>query len=107
MYSLSVYVDIGANSGDTATLAFAFSAAVTNTNRLFDIKVTQVECNNPNRCVVKVNIKQIGFYSLGKFKLSDRGTHVACSTTLAARGASRPSTMETPTTTTSTTSSKI
>ncbi len=44
-----MYVDIGANAGDTATLAFAFSTAVTNVNRVFDIKVTQVECNNVNR----------------------------------------------------------
>ncbi len=45
-------MDIGANCGDTATLAFTFSAAVTNTNRLFDVKVTQVECSNPNRFTV-------------------------------------------------------
>ncbi len=41
-----MYIDIGANSGDTATLAFAFSAA--NFNRMWDIKVTQVECTNEN-----------------------------------------------------------
>ena len=45
----TVYVDIGANAGDTATLAFAFSSAVTTASRMFDIKVTQIECNNPNR----------------------------------------------------------
>ncbi len=40
-----VYVDIGANAGDTATLTFGFGAAVT-TARMFDIKVTQLECGN-------------------------------------------------------------
>jgi len=41
-----VYIDIGANSGDTATLAFAFAAGNA-FGRQFDIKVTQVECTNP------------------------------------------------------------
>ncbi len=42
----AVYIDIGANSGDTATLAFTFQG--TATNRMWDIKVTQVECSNPS-----------------------------------------------------------
>ncbi len=42
-----MYVDIGANSGDTATLAFAFTGA--NDMRMWDIKVTQIECSNRNR----------------------------------------------------------
>ncbi len=37
-----VYVDIGENSGDTATLAFAFNGANAAFQRMFDIKVTQV-----------------------------------------------------------------
>ncbi len=37
-----MYVDVGALSGDSATLAFAFSAANANFNRIWDIKITQV-----------------------------------------------------------------
>ncbi len=44
---IAVYVDIGANSGDTATLTFNFNGNVAG-NRVYDIKVTQVECTNPN-----------------------------------------------------------
>ncbi len=40
----TVYVDIGANSGDTATLAFSFMG--TAFQRMYDIKVTQIECTN-------------------------------------------------------------
>ena len=40
-----MYIDIGANSGDTATLAFTFQG--TTTQRTWDIKVTQIECTNP------------------------------------------------------------
>ncbi len=42
----SVYIDIGGTAGGVATLAFAFDAM--NVNRMFDIKVTQVECDNPS-----------------------------------------------------------
>ncbi len=38
-----VYVDVGNNCGDTATLNFAFGAATTSTT--FDIKVSQITCN--------------------------------------------------------------
>ncbi len=41
----AVYVDIGANEGDTATINMAFSTASTAT-RMWDIKVTQLECGN-------------------------------------------------------------
>ena len=44
-----VYIDIGANAGDTASFAFAFDNSITTTNRLFDIKVTQIECDNPGK----------------------------------------------------------
>ncbi len=44
-----MYIDIGANSGDTAQLAFAFTG--TNTARTWDIKVTQIECGNPSAYV--------------------------------------------------------
>ncbi len=44
-----MYVDIGANNGDSATLNFNFMG--TNTARTWDIKVTQVECSNPNAWV--------------------------------------------------------
>ncbi len=49
IYSNPVYVDIGANNGDSATLNFNFMG--TNTARTWDIKVTQVECSNPNAWV--------------------------------------------------------
>jgi hypothetical protein len=42
-----VYVDIGAESGDSATLAFAFPGTQT-FSRSWDIKVTQLECSNPS-----------------------------------------------------------
>ncbi len=41
-----MYIDIGGEAGDTANLAFAFAAM--DANRMFDIKVTQVECDNPS-----------------------------------------------------------
>ena len=41
-YIILVYVDMGANSGDSATLAFGVSGD--STNRLWDIKVTQIPC---------------------------------------------------------------
>ena len=42
-----MYVDIGSNNGDTTMLSFAFTG--TNANRVWDIKVTQLECSNRNR----------------------------------------------------------
>ncbi len=106
-YYCIVYIDIGANSGDTATLAFTFSTTVTNTNRLYDIKVTQLECDNPNKYrfwtfwIEKMHIKLM-------FRLcnTDLGTPAACSILPAAPVASRPSTTRTPTTTTSTANSR-
>jgi len=41
----AVYVDIGANAGDIATLIFTLDAAGL-AQRSWDIKVTQVECSN-------------------------------------------------------------
>ncbi len=49
----AVYVDIGANSGDTANLAFVLSG--NNDNRIWDIKVTQIECTNRNRLKIAAN----------------------------------------------------
>ena len=46
-FFFAVYVDIGANSGDTATINFNFGT--TAASRTYDIKVTQIECTNPNR----------------------------------------------------------
>jgi hypothetical protein len=40
-----VYVDLGGNAADTATLNFAFPGAA-DTSRMFDVKVTQVECGS-------------------------------------------------------------
>ena len=42
-----MYIDIGNLSGDSATLTFSLAAGAVGT-RVWDIKVTQVECSNPN-----------------------------------------------------------
>ena len=41
-----VYVDIGANFGDSASISFSFDG--TTTQRTWDIKITQIECRNPS-----------------------------------------------------------
>lgn len=41
-----MYVDIGAEGGDTASLAFALSGA--GVDRMWDVKITQLECSNAN-----------------------------------------------------------
>ena len=43
----TVYVDIGAEDGDN--LQLVFNLVGMNFNRMFDIKVTQLECANPSR----------------------------------------------------------
>jgi len=43
-----IYVDMGAVSTDTGTLAFTFATS-TSTIRTWEIKVSQISCNNPNR----------------------------------------------------------
>jgi len=40
-----IYVDLGANGGDSAQISFSFTG---NGNRKWDIKLTQVECGSPN-----------------------------------------------------------
>jgi hypothetical protein len=42
-FFITVYLDAGALSTDTATLAFAFSGTF---SRYWDIKVTQIPCNS-------------------------------------------------------------
>jgi hypothetical protein len=44
---ISVYIDMGNVATDTTTLAFTFTG--TSTTRLWEIKVSQVSCNNPSR----------------------------------------------------------
>lgn len=48
-----IYADLGADSTDTASLAFTFDTTVTSgtyaTSRTFEVKVTQIECSNPSR----------------------------------------------------------
>lgn len=44
MCLFTVYVDIGNQATDAATLSFAFAGSAN--NRAFDIKVTQVECSS-------------------------------------------------------------
>ena len=58
----SVYVNIGNQAADTATLAFTFTGA--STIRMFDIKVTQVDCNSQSRQAISTNIQLISVISL-------------------------------------------
>ncbi len=41
-----MYVDIGLRSDDSAAIVLAFDG--TDFDRVWDIKLTQVECTNPN-----------------------------------------------------------
>ena len=43
----SVYVDMGAVTTDSSTIAFAFTGS--STTRIWEIKVSQIECTNGNR----------------------------------------------------------
>ncbi len=43
-----VYVDMGNQATDTVTLAFTFSTS-SSTTRNWEIKVSQISCNNPAR----------------------------------------------------------
>lgn len=45
MFRFIVYVDIGTEPMDSATLTFALAG---DGNRMWDIKVTQVECGSDN-----------------------------------------------------------
>ncbi len=45
--AISVYVNIGGNSGDTATLNFAFTGS--STIRQWEVKVTQIPCSSSYR----------------------------------------------------------
>jgi hypothetical protein len=48
----AVYVDIGNQATDTASLAFTFSSTITGTpatSRQWEIKISQIGCSNPNR----------------------------------------------------------
>ncbi len=44
---ITVYIDVGTLNADNAILMFAFTG--TNTGRNWDIRVSQIECTNPNR----------------------------------------------------------
>lgn len=46
---LLVYVDMGNVATDTTTLSFTFTQ--TTTTRNWEIKVSQIECSNPGRCL--------------------------------------------------------
>ena len=48
MFIISVYVEVGKDAGATATLAFTFGTSTT-VSRLWEIKVTQIECSNRGR----------------------------------------------------------
>jgi hypothetical protein len=48
----SVYVDIGNQASDKATLNFVFTTV--STIRNWEIKVTQIECSNPGRYLYSV-----------------------------------------------------
>jgi len=61
----TVYVDIGNQASDTATLNFAFATA--STIRNWEIKVTQIECSNPGRYLFYVQQEQL--YTTRKSKI--------------------------------------
>ena len=44
----SVYVELGNNNNDFATLTFNFATGTANT-RIFEIKVNQIPCGGPSR----------------------------------------------------------
>ncbi len=44
--TISVFVDIGANSGDTANLAFEFTGGAA---KSWEIKVNQIKCTDEDR----------------------------------------------------------
>ena len=44
---LLVYINMGSGSSDTATLDFSFTGV--NSARAWEVKVTQLPCNHPNR----------------------------------------------------------
>ena len=46
MYRFTVYVDVGDQCSDSATLNFNFDSTDSTTGRSWEIKVTQVECWN-------------------------------------------------------------
>lgn len=48
-FFLIVYIDLGNQATDTATIAFAFTGS--STTRNWEFKVTQIECWNGNRSV--------------------------------------------------------
>lgn len=52
-FLIVVYINIGEKSSDSATLAFSFTG--TSTSRNWEIKVTQIECSNPNRFSKNIN----------------------------------------------------
>ena len=46
-FYLLVYINMGSGSSDTATLDFSFTGV--NSARAWEVKVTQLPCNHPNR----------------------------------------------------------
>jgi hypothetical protein len=51
LFYFLVYVDIGNQATDTATLAFTFSTSAS-TTRMWEIKVSQISCNSPSRYLI-------------------------------------------------------
>ena len=51
IFFLTVYVDMGTQPGDTATLSFTFGAGTSGNNRLWEIKVTQISLKSDIRYV--------------------------------------------------------
>ncbi len=50
-----VYVEMGSESTDTATLAWIFDGQNVGDTRMFEIKVTQIECDGPLRCLIRTH----------------------------------------------------
>ena len=45
----AVFIDLGKGSTSGAKLTFTFGAGTSVTDRLFEIRVTQLYCDNPSR----------------------------------------------------------
>ena len=49
-----VYIDLGNTPTDQATLAFSFNGV--NNARIWEIKISQIECTNPNRWPIRSKV---------------------------------------------------
>ena len=60
-----VYVDMGAVSTDSSTIALAFTGS--STTRVWEIKISQIECSNPNRFCFSANLSSLDAAAVAQF----------------------------------------